>query len=427
MMTTNPLLRKRIIIMLVFLFVVFGGIVAWNVIKSVMIKKFFSTYEAPAVTISSTTAKATTWYPTLSAVGNFVAINGVDVNAQTSGNIVKIHFKSGEIVSENQALINIDDSILQAQLEFNQAELTLKKINYKRQIDLYKRGATPKSSLDTAKANMEQAQANLDKTQAEITQKHIKAPFSGRLGIRLVNLGQYVSPGQTAIVSLQSLDPLFLMFYLPEQYLNRIHKNQTILISVENYPDVLFKGKISAINSKVDSTTHNVQVQATLPNCSESALENPDKSSLIKYEKSPGYQKKIILCDTALNQKKGIKEYAFIPGVFATIDVVLPPVKNQIILPSTAISYSLYGNSVYIIEKDGKGKKDKNGKTVLRVKRAFVKTGEQRGNQVIIEKGVSPGQEVVSSGEIKLQNGTAVKINNAIALPSSSDIDELGQ
>lgn len=426
-MTTDPLLRKRLIIMVLFLVVVFGGIMAWNVIKSVMIKKFFSTYEAPAVTISSTTAKKTTWHPSLSAVGNFVAINGVEVNAQTSGNIVKIHFKSGEIVSKDQPLVDIDDSILQAQLEFNQAELSLKKINFGRQQDLYRRGATPKSSLDTAKANLQQAQANLDKTRAEITQKHIKAPFSGRLGIRKVNLGQYMTPGQTAIVSLQSLDPIFIEFYLPEQYLNQIHSGQTILISVENYPDFLFKGQISAINSKVDAATHNIQVQATLPNCPETALVSDENSALITFATSPDTNKKIVICNSELNRSNAITNYAFIPGIFAGIDIVLPTIKDQVVLPSTAISYSLYGNSVYLIEADKEGKKNKEGKTVLRVRRVFVKTGEHRANQVIIKTGVTPGQTVVSSGEIKLQNGTAVNINNAIPLPTTSDIDALGQ
>ena len=413
--------------MIIALIIVFGGIIAWNVFKSIMIKRFFATYEAPAVTISSVTAKKANWYPILNAVGNFVAINGVDVNAQTSGNVVKIFFRSGEIVEEDQALIEIDDSVLQTQLKFNKAELDLKKLNYQRQENLFKRGATPSSSLDEAKANLQQAQANVEKIQAEIKQKHITAPFSGRLGIRQVNLGQYITPGQTAIVSLQSLDPLFIEFYLPEQYLKDIHIGQNLFLSVEDYPDMQFKGMITAINSKVDPTTHNIKVQGTLPNCPADALKKPEQSKLLSVEKTPGSNKPTIICNSNLNRQEKTKNYAFIPGIFAAIEVEMPPLPDKIILPSTAISYSLYGNSVYVIEEDKSAKKDKEGKPVLRVKRVFVKTGEQRGNLILIEKGIEAGQQVVSSGEIKLQNGTAVKINNSVKLTDTPDIDTMGQ
>ncbi|QBR83532.1 efflux RND transporter periplasmic adaptor subunit [Legionella israelensis] len=417
-------MKKRMTIMLIALFIVFGGLIGFNMFKAYMIKRYFATYEPPAVTVSSVEAKTINWHPEIDAVGNFLAINGVDVNAEVSGNVVKIHFNSGEYVKKGEPLIDIDDSVEQATLKFNRAELTLKEISFKRQSDLYKRGATPSSSVDEARANLEQAQANVEKTQAEINQKHIKAPFTGRLGIRQVNLGQFINPGQTMIVSLQSMDPLYLEFYLPEQLFKKIHINQPISFAVDGFSGMQFKGKITAINSKVDPNTHNILVQATVPNCPASAFNAIEQSSLIKIETEENSRLKTVVCNSELNDKNNVDQFIFLPGMFASIDVSQPPVPNTVVLPSTAISYSLYGNSVFVIEK---GKKDKQGKDILTVRRVFVSTGEQRGNYTVIKKGVKAGQLVVSSGELKLQNGTRVTINNDVKLEDIKDPDKLGQ
>ncbi|KTD32049.1 efflux RND transporter periplasmic adaptor subunit [Legionella israelensis] len=417
-------MKKRMTIMLIALFIVFGGLIGFNMFKAYMIKRYFATYEPPAVTVSSVEAKTINWHPEIDAVGNFLAINGVDVNAEVSGNVVKIHFNSGEYVKKGEPLIDIDDSVEQATLKFNRAELTLKEISFKRQSDLYKRGATPSSSVDEARANLEQAQANVEKTQAEINQKHIKAPFTGRLGIRQVNLGQFINPGQTMIVSLQSMDPLYLEFYLPEQLFKKIHINQPISFAVDGFSGMQFKGKITAINSKVDPNTHNILVQATVPNCPASAFNAIEQSSLIKIETEENSRLKTVVCNSELNDKNNVDQFIFLPGMFASIDVSQPPVPNTVVLPSTAISYSLYGNSVFVIEK---GKKDKQGKDILTVRRVFVSTGEQRGNYTVIKKGIKAGQLVVSSGELKLQNGTRVTINNDVKLEDIKDPDKLGQ
>lgn len=420
-------MNKRLTIMGITLLVVFGGIIAFNLFKAFMIKQFFASYEPPAVTVSSAVAQSVDWKPTIDAVGNFVAINGVDVNSEASGNVVKIHFESGQYVEKDEPLITIDDSIDQALLKFNQSELTLKELSYKRQADLFKRGATPSSSVDEAKANLQQAQAKVEQIQAQIQQKHIGAPFSGRLGIRQVNLGQYVTPGQTSIVSLQSLDPLYLEFYLPEQYYKRVHVNQPITFSVEEFPNILFEGTISAINSKVDLTTHNVQVQAILPNCPADAIKDPTKSPLIKTRKQIRGDKLNVSCNSELNQKNKIKSFVFIPGMFSSIEVDQPAEPNTVIVPSTAISYSLYGNAVYIIEKNKEGKKNKDGTDQLVVNRIFVTTGEQQGNYTVIKSGIKAGQLVVSTGDLKLQNGTPIVINNSVNLDSDSEPDKLGQ
>ncbi|KTD48716.1 RND efflux membrane fusion protein, acriflavin resistance protein E [Legionella rubrilucens] len=420
-------MKKRMTIMITALVIVFGGIVAFNLFKNFMIKRFFATYEPPAVSVSSVTAVKREWRPTLPAVGNFVATNGVEVNSEASGNVVKIHFESGQYVSEGSKLIDIDDSVDQATLKFNKAQLALRQLSYQRQVDLNKKGAAPVSNVDEAKANLEQSEADVEKTEAQIRQKHITAPFAGKLGIRQVNLGQYITPGQTSIVTLQSLDPLYLQFYLPEQYYKRLHINQGIEFNVEEFEGLAFQAKITAINAKVDPNTHNVLVQATLPNCPSEALSDLKKTTLVKTSKDIDTGKTIVTCSTKDNLKNHISHFVFIPGMFASIAVEQPAISEVIVLPSTAISYSLYGHSVYLIEKGSKGEKDENGKDKLYVKRVFVKTGEQSGNFTVINSGVKAGDIVVSSGELKLQNGTRVVINNSVKLNAVSNPDTMGQ
>ncbi len=425
MVFEDPKTKKRMKIMLIALLIIFGGIVAFNLIKGIMIKRYFAHFEPAAVSISSAKAREENWIPRIAAVGNFVAINGVDVSSQTSGNVVAIHFNSGEYIEQNGPLIDIDDNVNQATLKFNQAELALQDINYKRQVDLSKRGATSSASVDEAKAKLLQAQANVEKTLAAIKQKHITAPFSGQVGIRQIDLGQYINPGQTGIVTLQSMDPMFLRFYIPEQLLGRVKLNQTITFSVEQNPDLRFEGKITAINAKIDSNTHTVEIEATLPNCPTGALLDPSHSPLIKFKKTKNGAQSIVLCDTALNTKNKIKQFNFIPGMFASIDIEQPAISHVVVIPATAVSYSLYGNSVFIIQKDEKP--DDNGQDILRVKRVFVSTGAQFGNDIIVTKGIEPGTLVAASGELKLQDGTRVTINNNVPLNEIKNPDQLGQ
>lgn len=413
--------------MVVAVVIIFGGIIAFNILKSYMIKQFFASYQPPAVSVSSTQAKKEKWKPSISAVGNFVASNGVDVSSQASGNVVAIHFDSGEFIQQDKPLIDIDDTVDEATLKFNQADLELQKINYQRQLDLSKRGATPSSMVDEAKAKLSQAQANVEKTQAVIRQKHITAPFSGRLGIRQIDLGEFISPGETKIVTLQSMDPLYLEFYLPEQLLNKLHINQKIVFSVEQNPNITFEGKINAINSKVDINTHNILVQATVPNCPAEALKNPEASSLVRVTQSAFNGKPLISCSSELNKENKVEEYSFIPGMFAAIEVSQPEVPDVIILPSTAISYSLYGDSVYLIKQRKSDSNDKNAKDDLYVTRVFVTTGDQKGNYTVIKKGVEAGQRVVSTGGLKLEDGTRVVINNQVKLQDTTSLDKIGQ
>ena len=196
-------MHKRMRFMIIGLIVVFGGLIAFNIIKKMLMSHFFATYQPPAVTVSSVVATEKSWEPRLHAVGNFLAINGVDVNAEVSGNIVNIYFQSGQYIKKDAPLIDIDDSVDQATLKFNQADLTFQKANYQRQSELIKTKSTASASVDEAQAKLLEAEATIEKTEALIRKKHIKAPFTGQLGIRMVNLGQYITPGQTAIVTLQ--------------------------------------------------------------------------------------------------------------------------------------------------------------------------------------------------------------------------------
>lgn len=419
--------KRRVHPLLLLSLLIIFLVIGWKVfqIASGMMK--FKNYHPKAVTVSTVTVTTRSWHPHIDAVGNFVATNGVDVNSQSSGNVVKIYFESGEYVQKGAPLIDIDDSIDQAVLKNFKATLKLKELDYKRQTDLFPKGATSKSSVDESRANLDKAKADVEKTEAEILQKHITAPFSGVLGIRQVNLGQYVTPGQTTIVTLQALDPLYLDFYLPEHLYKNIHKDQAIQFSLEEFPKVLFRGKISAINSKVDIKTHNIKVQATLPNCPEKALKDPLHSKFIQVKKDLERGKLLVQCDTNKNTSNKIEQFLLLPGMFATLSVEQPPIPNVIVLPSTAISYSLYGNAVYVLEKRKDGQKNQDGKEVYTVNRQFITIGEQQGNLTVITKGLKQGQLVVSSGEIKLQNGMDVVINNDIPLNTSPDLETLGQ
>lgn len=410
--------KKPMTLMIIGLSIVFGGLIAFNLGKSILIRYFFSHYKAPAVTVASVTVTEQAWKPSIHAVGDFVAVHGVDINSEASGNVVAIHFKSGETVDVHKPLIDIEDGVDQARLNFNLADLALKDINYQRQLTLIKRGATSKADVDVAKAQFLEAQANVEQTQATIKQKHIHTPFAGKLGIRLVNLGEFITPGQTSIVTLQSMDPLFLQFYVPEHQRSKIHLNQNILFSIEPQTHLVFSGKITAINAKVDPKTHNIQVQATLPNCPMSVLDTLSdtstntKSDLIHYQKIPNSNRVFVTCNTERNSQNKLEHYAFIPGMFASIDIEQPIIPHALVLPTTAISYSLYGNSVFLIQEQTR----KNKKQSLVVKRIFVTTGDEKDNQVVITQGLTAGQEVVSAGEIKLQDNTPIVINNEVQL-----------
>lgn len=364
-------MSRMLLIVGIILSIIFG----WYGIKKLMFFYFMSHYEPPPVTISATVATPKTWQSYLTAVGTLTAVNGTDISSEVAGKVTEIPFQSGQNVKKGDILVLLDTSVEEAQLKSDAAALKLAEINHNRNITLLKKNVLSQAEFDTTAARLAEAEANVEGTQAKIHQKTIVAPFDGKIGIRKINVGEYVSAG-TDMVSLQSMDPLYVQFTLPEQYLADIYLQQPIDIAINtNAQQKTFQGALTAINSKINQTTRNILAQATLPN--------------------PNFQ--------------------LYPGMFAQVKLWLKEKRDVITLPQTAISYSLHGDSVFIIKADRK-KKDSKGHPLLHVSRQYVKVGEQRDTEVAIQEGIKSGDQVVTSGQVKLQNGTRVEIDNSVEL-----------
>jgi len=361
---------KRMSLIIILLLIIFGGTFGFYAVKQYFIKRYFAAYQIPPVTVATTKAISQTWKPSLSAVGTLVSINGVEVNSRVNGQVIAIYFKSGEMVQKGQPLIQLDDSIDQQILKDSLADSRLSKLSYDRQNKLFARNATSKSELDAARAKMLQSEAKVQQARLNIEYKNIKAPFAGKIGIRNVDLGQYVTAGQ-ALVSLQSLDPLYVDFELPEQYLKFISVNEPLILTIEAYPSKNFDGKIIAINSKVNVNTRTILVRGEVPN----------------------------------------NQHQLYPGIFANVKIILPQQHNVITVPQIAITYNLYGDIVYVVTQKGK---DKKGKPILIAQQRFVNVGDRQNDIIAITKGLKAGEQIVISGQIKLQNNSRVIINNKI-------------
>lgn len=343
---------------------------AWGVKLHAAIQQFKNMKQE--IVVSDTPAQQQSWQPFFTSVGNLTPVQGVDVSNQIAGNVTGIYFQSGTEVQKGQLLVQLDDSSQRAQLIGLQAQLQLAKTNYERAQKLVKQHLIAESDFDTAKNNYQQAQSNLDNVRTTIDKLAIRAPFSGQIGIRNVNLGQYLAAG-TAIASLQDLNTLYVQFGLPEQDLASIANGQHVEVSVDAYPGQTFDGEVNAINSNVDPNTHNVTVQAT--------IHNP--------------------------------KHLLRAGLFANIKLFAGKPQTVVTVPTSAVDYSLYGSSVYIVKQDGT---DKDGKPVLKVTQQFVTTGQERDGRVAITQGIKAGDIIVTAGQQKLQNGAQVQINNSVKL-----------
>jgi membrane fusion protein, multidrug efflux system len=339
--------------------------------KKLIVMWFMAHYQPPAVTISATKAERKNWQSYVTAVGSFTAVNGVDIAAEAPGIVKEIRFNSGQMVKKGDVLLVQDIAIQEAALKSYEAKLALARINYDREKQLFDRHVTSPALLDARYAEWSEAQANVDSARAEIQQKIITAPFDGRIGIRQVDLGEYLSPG-TVIVTLQSQNPLYVMLNLPDQYLPQLYIHQPVDIMVNFGKERVVHGTITAINSKVDPITRNILIQATVPN----------------------------------------DEHVLYPGMFAMGKIWFQQKQNAIVIPQTAVSFSLSGDYVFLIKDESHQK----GKTELHAYRQYVKVGERRENEVAILEGLKPGDEVVTSGQLKLQNGTPVVIDNSVEL-----------
>ena len=362
-------MAKRFIVAAIILALIFGGSFAWYITRVILVKRYFATHQMPPVTVSTAIAKKATWHPTLKSVGTLQAINGVEINAELAGQITQIYFKSGQFVKKQDPLVQLNDSVDQQTLNNDLAALQLDTINYQRQKRLYRMNATSKSALDSAKAKMLQSKAQVVGARVIIDKKNIKAPFDGKLGIREVNVGEYVSPGQSMVL-LQSLDPLYVNFDLPEQFLPKLSVGMPVRVTVDSQRGKSFYGKITALNSAVNTITRTISVQATFSN----------------------------------------KQHALYPGLFAKVYVILPKQEPVVTVPQTAINYTLYGNSIYVLSKG----KDKFGKPALIARQRFVSLGEREGTVVIVKKGIKVNDQVVTAGQLKLHSNSRVAINNSI-------------
>jgi membrane fusion protein (multidrug efflux system) len=310
----------------------------------------------------------------LEAVGSLRAVNGANLSGQVAGIVSALHFESGADVKKGALLVELLAEDDKARLEALRATADLARITLERDSNLVKTNAVSQQAVDTDKGNLKNAEALVAQQQALVDYKSITAPFSGRLGIRQIDLGQYLAAGST-IVTLQQLDPIYVDFYLPQQGLAQIKVGQEVTGKVDTYSDKTFVGKISAINSLVDTATRNVLVRATMQN-----------------------QNNLLL-----------------PGMLATIDIDTSAPQNYVTLPQTAIAYNSYGNIVYLV--DDKGKDEKNQPKLV-ARQAFVTTGATRGDQVAVLTGIKDGDVVVIAGQVKLHNGSPVIVNNAIHPPN---------
>ena len=357
---------RRMIVMLVVLGVVLGGYFWFQQFKGKMIHQFLATMANPPQTVSTVTASTAIWQPQVEAVGSLRAVNGAALSLEVGGVVDQIDFKSGDDVQAGQVLLRLradDDTAKLAALE---ASAALAQVNYDRDVRQLHAQAVAQAVVDSDNYNLKNARAQAEEQRAELAKKTLRAPFAGHLGIRAVDLGQYLNPG-TTVVTLEALDPLYVDFTVPQQALNRVEVGQAVTAKIDTFPGQVFQGKIVAVSPLVDTDSRNVQMRASLP--------NPD--------------------------------HKLLPGMFATIDIAAGAAESRITLPQTAITYNPYGSTVFLV-KEG----EHSG--TLSARQSFVTTGATRGDQVAVLSGVKPGDVVVSAGQIKLHNGSPVVVNNSV-------------
>jgi membrane fusion protein, multidrug efflux system len=370
---------KRFIIAVVIIGAFLGGLAWFQLqLKPAMIKGFLSKQQPPPSTITAEAARTDDWIERLPAIGTLIASQGVDVAPQVGGIVTGLGFESDQDVEKGAKLVQLDISVELADQASAEAILKEADVSYKRQADLLVKNVTSEATVDTALAKRDSAAAALNRIKALIAQKAILAPFGGRLGIRHVELGQYVSPG-LSMVTLQAQDPIWVDFPMPEQNIGKLKREQTIELTVDAYPGQVFKGKISSLDARVAQDTRTLLVRGT--------LDNPERKLL--------------------------------PGMFANVSVLAGAARQVLSIPRTALTYSLYGDSVYVVkppEGGGAVPAQPPADAVFSVERRFVKPGQVREDRVAIETGVQAGEQVVTTGQIKLINGSRVKIDNSQAL-----------
>jgi len=362
--------RKTVAALFVLLLVV-GGLAGVKVLE---IRKMIATglaYAVPPESVSSAVAHVEQWQDTLDAIGSIAAVQGVTVTPEIAGTVSEITFQSGAAVARGDLLVRLDTSSEEAQLRAIEAQVELARLNALRLRRLRADNTVSQSDLDQAEATLKQDQADADAIRAAIGKKTLRAPFDGRLGIRMVNLGEYLDTGKP-VVSLQSLSPVYVNFSMPQQELARLKTGMRVRVATDTYPDRKFEGTLTAINPDLDPSTRSVGLQAT--------LDNTDQ--LLR------------------------------PGMFARVEVLLPTDQAVLVIPATSVLSAPYGDSVYVIEPEAA---TNNASPRLVVRQQFIRTSRTRGDFVCVETGVKPGERVVNSGLFKLHNGMVVVEHNDLA------------
>lgn len=382
-------MKKRIVIVLVALVVVFGGLFAYNIIRGHLIKSFFKNRPQPPVTVAASHVKKQTWSTQIQATGNLKAENGVKVTPQHNGQVVKIFFDSGDIVHKGEPLVKQDTELDKSNLAKEIAALKLAKIKEKREERLVKKGAASRSDLDQARSELAQAKAQVAKTRTIIKQKTIRAPFTGQMGLDETNVGQYLNQNST-IGYLRQITPLLVNFNVPQQVLPKLAKGNQLKLTTDAYPNKTFKAKLTAIDSQVDTQTRNITIQGTVP--------NPD------------------------NQ--------LYPGMFVNVSVQLPEKQKVITIPQTAISFNLYGDIVYVLSpkkqsQNASKQAQHNGKKVYNVEQKTIKVKRVKGNEAAIAKGLKPGQLVVTAGQLKLDPDSTAIIDQSVNMNDKQSVNSL--
>jgi membrane fusion protein (multidrug efflux system) len=360
---------KPIIIVVVLVVLLLAAITGSNIYFGMKKgKQMALAFSAPA-SVATATATSTEWQAHTQAVGSLRAAKGADLAPQASGVVDRISFESGNDVKKGEVLLRLRPNDDPAKLAQLQAAAVLADLTLKRDQAQLAAQAISQATVDTDVSNLKSANAQVAAQQALMEEKIVRAPFAGRLGIRQIDEGQYLTAG-TTVVTLQALDPIYVDFYVPQQMLAALKKGDAVTASVDAYPGAKFAGTVSSINSKVDTASRNVQVRASLPNA----------------------------------------DRRLVPGMYATVLINNGPARSLVTVPQTAISYNPYGDVVYVVEKGGN---DDQGHPKLTVQQHFVKVGPTRGDQVAIESGVAAGDVVVTQGQMKLRNGAPVAINNS--------------
>jgi membrane fusion protein (multidrug efflux system) len=362
-------MAKRMIVMVVLMTAFVAALGFFKVRQFQAMGAQFAAMQPPPEAVTTIVAAKEEWPATLSAIGTVAAVQGVTVSADLPGIVDRIAFDSGKTVQQGEVLAHLDTRQEQAQLEAAEAQLQLARLNFDRMQGLVEQDAVSRAEFDGASAAHKQAEARLREIRATIDRKTIRAPFTGVLGIRQVNLGQYLTAGD-AVVPLQSLNPIYVNFGVPQQDAGEMRPGRFVRIRVGDLSDVEFGGRVSAVDAVVDPATRNVQVQATLAN--------------------PAGKLR--------------------PGMFVRTQVMLGASDPVISLPATAINYAPYGDSVFVVTD----LKDANGQPYRGVRQQIVKLGAARGDRIAVLSGIKAGEEVVTSGVFKLRNGAAVRINNSV-------------